>query len=78
MRRTTMALEEGVVPMIATNPEAMMREARWPVRAANQAPKAIPKAANAFGETVILAHRSESTMKMWGRMLQLRFPSGVP
>lgn len=39
--------------MIATNAEAMMREARWPVCAANQAPNAILKAANAFGGTVI-------------------------
>jgi hypothetical protein len=66
---TTTILEEGIVPMMATNAEAMMREARWPVHAANQAPNAIPKAANAFGGTVILVHRSESTTKRQGKEL---------
>ena len=49
--------------MIATTAEPMMREARRPVRAANQAPNAIPMVANTFGGTVILVHRSESTTK---------------
>ena len=53
--------------MIATKAEPMMRGARRPVRAANQAPNAIPKVANALGGTVILVHQSESTTKRAGK-----------
>jgi hypothetical protein len=56
---------DRVIPRIATAAEPMMRGARRPVRAANQAPKAIPMLANTFGGTVILGvlFRRKVTMR---------------
>jgi hypothetical protein len=66
-----------VIPRIATAAEPMMRGARRPVRAANQAPEAIPMLANTYGGMVILGvlFRRKVTRRYWEVNIQLRFPS---